>query len=366
MASVNIRDWLALLASSGSALAAITALWISLWVANVQRQIQTKQLKQDLFEKRYAIFLAAEAFLAHVLKTDGSVNLIGEEFRKFRYVMDEAQFLFNTDVVNYLNEINQAVLGLHGKCFERDHLASMNKQDAALGVEILQKLDEFSGPFLEKRKKIFSPYLQLGRSEVVKGGVAEMRLNGWQRLWVVLATLWLLPVLVFTYELWPTTADVSKGDIYMEMKPDDGRRLIDFYDIVATRIGGTNALNPKIVELQQDKDFLAASSKEQKAYLSDIDPDFAKASVLDQNHYFANITGLAGPSVDVDKYTVQFVPGVSQEDQDKTAGEYRASLRRILTLKKETFASEAFAFWIVPAVALYVLGLGIAWVRRGF
>ena len=30
-----------------------------------------------------------------------------------------------------------------------------------------------------------------------------MRLNGWQRLWVVLATLWVLAVLVYGYEHWP-------------------------------------------------------------------------------------------------------------------------------------------------------------------
>ena len=150
------------------------------------------------------------------------------------------------------------------------------------------------------------------------------------------------------------------------MNPADGNRLIDYFDVVATQLGGTNVLNPKLLELQQDKDFLAASPKDQKAYLAHIDPDFAKASPVDQDHYLANITGLTGPSFDVEKNTLRFVPGVPQEDQNKTIGEYRASLRRILTLKRAAFASEAFAFWIVPAVALYVLGLGIAWVRRGF
>jgi hypothetical protein len=150
------------------------------------------------------------------------------------------------------------------------------------------------------------------------------------------------------------------------MKPENGRQLIDYYDVVATQFGGTNVLNQKIIELQQDKDFLAASPKDQKAYLSHIDPGFAETSALDQNAYLAHITGLTGPSADIDGYTVQFVPGVIQEEQSKTIDGYRAALRRILMRKQAAFAGEAFASWIIPVVALYAFGWAVGWVRRGF
>ena len=69
-----------------------------------------------------------------------------------------------------------------------------------------------------------------------------MKLNGWQRLWVVVAAVWMLPVLVFSYQLWPTTHDIPKADVYARMKSDDGRRLIDYYDVLAAaRYGLTPA-----------------------------------------------------------------------------------------------------------------------------
>ena len=50
------------------------------------------------------------------------------------------------------------------------------------------------------------------------GRASKMKLNGWQRLWVLLAVLWLLPVAFIAYELWPTAAFVSKGDVYARLK----------------------------------------------------------------------------------------------------------------------------------------------------
>lgn len=44
-------------------------------------------------------------------------------------------------------------------------------------------------------------------------------------------------------------------------------------------------------ELQQDKDFVAASPADQAAYLSDTDPDFKRASPADQTRYLAHVTG---------------------------------------------------------------------------
>jgi hypothetical protein len=280
--------------------------------------------------------------------------------------MEQAEFLFSSDVNLYLREIKKKVLALYPKCFERDHLASAGRQDAALSSDISKVIGELVDSDFGNRKKIFAPYLELSHTEMLSGDVTLMKSNGWQRLWLLLVIVWALPILAFAYSDWPTNANVTKGDIYMKMNPADGNRLIDYFDVVSTQLGGTNVLNPKVVELQQDKDFLAASPKDQKAYLAHIDPDFAKASSVDQDHYLANITGQTGPSVDVDRNTLRFVPGVLAEDQDKTIGAYRASLRKILTLKKASFAWEVFAFWIVPAVVLYMLGLGIAWVRRGF
>jgi hypothetical protein len=193
-----------------------------------------------------------------------------------------------------------------------------------------------------------------------------MKLNGWQRLWVVAAVLWVLPVALFTYAWWPTAASISKDDVYYRMKPEDGHRLTDYYDVMASRLGGTNVVVPRIPQLQLDKDFMAASTKDQKAYLAHIDPDFAKASPLDQNAYLGHITGINGQLVDIDGHTVTFIRDIPQEDMNQTARAYDASLRQILTRKRAALLSKALAFWTLPAIALYALGLAVSWVRRGF
>jgi hypothetical protein len=200
------------------------------------------------------------------------------------------------------------------------------------------------------------------------GSATQMRLNGWQRLWVLATVLWLLTVILFNYASWPTTASISKGDVYFRMNPDDTHRLTDYYDVMASSFGWTNlnAVTSRITALKQDKDFLAASPKDQKAYLSYADPDFAKASPLDQNAYLGNITGVKGPTVDIDGHTVQFVQAVPQEDMNKTARAYHAALMQILRRKRAAFVGEALTVWMMPAIALYALGWGILWVRRGF
>jgi hypothetical protein len=194
-----------------------------------------------------------------------------------------------------------------------------------------------------------------------------MKLNGWQRLWILLAALWLLPVAFFTYELWPTAAFISKGDVYAHLKGDDGSRLIDFWDVVATQLGGTmGELSPLMTRLRQDKDFLAASPEKQKAYLADVDPDFKNSTPDNQNAYLGLITGRTGPSVEIDGTTVQFVADLPQQDMDHTKQAYHEGVRRILIHERAVVLAKAFAYWLIPAIAVYAMGLAFVWVRRGF
>ena len=51
---------------------------------------------------------------------------------------------------------------------------------------------------------------------------------------------------------------------------------------------------------------------------------------------------------------------------NQTSNAYYAGLRHILILKRTAFAGEAFALWMLPAVALYALGWAVGWIRRGF
>jgi quinol monooxygenase YgiN len=75
MATPNNTDW----ASIASALAAIVALGISVWVALWQGKLQKERVQQDLFDKRYAVFLLVDEFMMYALRVDGSVKLNSED-----------------------------------------------------------------------------------------------------------------------------------------------------------------------------------------------------------------------------------------------------------------------------------------------
>src|SRR5207302_1589732 len=112
---------------------------------------------------------------------------------------------------------------------------------------------------------------------------------------------------------------IQKSDVYARMKPEDGRRLMDFLDVMVIKWGGINeGLDPKIVELtRQDKGFIAAPPDQQKAYLAHIDPNFPKEPLY-QNAYLAHLTGIAGTVIDVYGTMIEFIPGVSLEYHGKT------------------------------------------------
>src|SRR5579864_8128677 len=82
-----------------------------------------------------------------------------------------------------------------------------------------------------------------------------MRLNGWQRLWVVAAGLWMLAVLVAVWSTWPTTAglseseiqarlgDVPDAEIRAALSPAENAILTDRFGLLAAKLGG-HTINP--------------------------------------------------------------------------------------------------------------------------
>ena len=392
MLSQAARDWVSVLAPTASALAAVTALGLSLWVAFKQRQIQERQLKQSLYDKRYAVFLTVEEFLNYVLRVNGSVNLLGDEVRRFLYAKEQAEFLYKRDVVDYMEQLWQSVRVLYDKACKRDHLKKMNRQDDELNVGIVKTTIEINEAFVERRKKLFGPYLQLSPAELAEGSVESMKLNGWQRLWTLVAVLWLLPVAFFSYDLWPTTGNVSKYDVYMRLKHDDFSRLSDYYDVIATHLGGTNLGYPlapferTLPRLPAGAslakggtfDFLGArgagySDDEIVKYLShtrNFDLQGALKAGSSKSEVINRLSNQAvgvEPTVEIaDGHTLQFLAGLSQEDMNQTAKAYYTDLRRILLLRRMALLGEAFALWTISAIALYALGWAFGWVRRGF
>jgi hypothetical protein len=169
-----------------------------------------------------------------------------------------------------------------------------------------------------------------------------MKLNGWQRLWVVLVVIWLLPVMVFSYELWPTTADVPKAEVFAQLKPDDRDRLAPL-----APVGKLTPYTPPEATDKWSRYRVPAppAGKPEGKGPYTIEPP---------------------APVDIDGHKVQFYEGVSQEEMNQTTRSYSVILHHMLSVKRAAFIVKMFGFWMAPMIGLYLTGWSIAWVRRGF
>src|SRR2546425_7620184 len=62
----------------------------------------------------------------------------------------------------------------------------------------------------------------VGGDEQARGGRAmAVRLNGWQRLWLVLSILYLVPILALAVVSWPTAATTRHREEFIERLPDE-------------------------------------------------------------------------------------------------------------------------------------------------
>ncbi|RKY04476.1 MAG: hypothetical protein DRP56_09995 [Planctomycetota bacterium] len=93
------------------------------WVAFQQYKLSRAKFKLDLFEKRYVVYKATQKLLTHVLQK-GDVDL--DELFEFRGKTQDAIFLFDKKIPEYLNDIDGKVLKLNTL---RDQLEGIPKSD---------------------------------------------------------------------------------------------------------------------------------------------------------------------------------------------------------------------------------------------
>jgi hypothetical protein len=125
------------------------------WVGFQQHVLAREKLKLDLFEKRFAVYKAAQRFLSSIL-TSGALesNAHGE----FRRDNQDAVFLFGPEIEQYLTILDHKALDMR----------SLNIQFRPLPVgEERTRLCEQEGELLKqltselpKLKEVFDPYLR--------------------------------------------------------------------------------------------------------------------------------------------------------------------------------------------------------------
>jgi hypothetical protein len=113
-----------------------------------------------------------------------------------------------------------------------------------------------------------------------------MKLNGWQRLWVVVAVAWICTVLLLGYLSWPTVAEISTSTVYWQLPDEDRRLLMNEYEVTIAEQVRAGA------------------------------PD---ASTADK-----------GSTIDIGGHVVQFAPRVQENDMNRVSQHYYSALQRLL------------------------------------
>jgi hypothetical protein len=162
--------------------------------------------------------------------------------------------------------------------------------------------------------------------------IAEMvmKLNGWQRLWIVFSLLWLLAVFVVAYSKWPIAASISRLEIYRRLSSDSAR-FISNYELV---MNGDPAADWMILPTPL--------------------PHFEVVDVSGHVIIFAR------PSPECPTC------GTPDDQKERILRECRAVLRQLLSDGRRSIIEQTSARALVPPIAIYLLGWSVAWVRRGF
>jgi hypothetical protein len=125
------------------------------WIAYMQIRIATANYNLELYDKRYRVFEAAEAFLRHLL-VEGKVSDFA--LNEFNIGIAGAVFLFDNDLNIYLDALRRRSLSLSALT---DQLALM-ECDAEGRDEVIDKIDAWLIDFkLEYARLVsaFRPYL---------------------------------------------------------------------------------------------------------------------------------------------------------------------------------------------------------------
>jgi hypothetical protein len=126
------------------------------FIAYQQFQIARAKLKIDLFEKRIAVFNATRQMLGAMV-SDGPGEL--EKVYEFRAAVAAAPFLFDDDVIAYLEEIDSRAVDLRAIVKRIEKPSTNGDRDSLIDKEAAVQI-WFKNQLLEITAK-FMPYLGL-------------------------------------------------------------------------------------------------------------------------------------------------------------------------------------------------------------
>lgn len=154
------------------------------------------------------------------------------------------------------------------------------------------------------------------------------RINGWQRLWIVLSILYFFIVIFLAFLIWPETTTVEKH----------------FY----------NETNRLINE---------AKGKNEKIEISELIEEALRRKLLDTPKNEAEIMMANKNWLALAERNILEHQG--QIDFTEVRSSYEEGLRKQTEHRKQIILASSLS-WILPIVVFYIFGLTICWVIRGF
>ena len=94
-----------------STVVAMIGLGVAVWVAFTQRRIQKRQIQQNLFDKRFAVYNAVRELLMTIVRADGRFDW--KECVQYLYTVESAEFLFGDDVNKHLLKVREKAKSIY-------------------------------------------------------------------------------------------------------------------------------------------------------------------------------------------------------------------------------------------------------------
>jgi hypothetical protein len=171
-----------------------------------------------------------------------------------------------------------------------------------------------------------------------------IRLNGWQRLWVVVSAIYLVPVGAAGVLSWPTAETTWHRDEFITRMPAELKAHVDAaYENEYAWSKQHHYPGEKTVELK----------KTPKGKVIPPPPDFVLVS--------APVKLANGAVLDL-----RAAKDGDTEPDARVAPAYWAIVQAEARAERWRWAWYLALAWLVPWLALYALGRAVAWVRRGF
>lgn len=186
-----------------------------------------------------------------------------------------------------------------------------------------------------------------------------MKLNGWQRLWILLSTTYFIFVTSYVILEFPQAEDIPHQSKFYEKLSKKSAGMIwpaTHEDALALGVEISDLYREAVGSVLPDYVLKAFSWEDYQKAIRNRNLEAGGDNHID---FY--------PTIEMpNKHTIQFKNKSSKDDMNAASKEYWLGVEEKTTEKKMHFLVNAFLSWIIPCILLYVAGCGIHWVYKGF